>query len=97
MEDASLLSAVSEVLSLYYLFSVFGLAGIIAKIETPEGETAKEDSAVDTAKEDFAVEMVKVLKDVTAAKVAREEMPEAVGMVEEVSEVEQKERNGNKN
>ena len=88
MEDASLLSAVSEVLSLHYLFSVFGLAGILAKNEAPE---------VDTAQEDLAVEMVKVLKDVIAAKVAREEITESAGVDEVVPEVKQKGRKGNKN
>ena len=92
MEEASLLSAVSEVLSLHYLFSVFGLAGIIAKNEAPEA---------DTVKVDFAVEMGKVLQDVTAAKVAREEVTEsagsAAGVVEEVPEVKQNGRKGNKN
>ena len=88
MEDASLLSAVSEVLSLHYLASVFGLAGIIAKIEAPE---------VDTTKEDFSVEMAKVLEDVTAAKVAREEITEFVGTAAGVVEVKPKGRQSNKN
>ena len=83
MEDSSLLSAVSSVLSLHHLLSVFGLSGVIVKNEAPEA---------DTAKEDFAVEMVKVLKDVTAAKVAREEITESAEVVEGVPEVKQKGR-----
>ena len=85
MEDASLLSAVSEVLSLHYLVSVFGLAGVIVETEAPEAEAVKED---------FAGEMV---KDVTAAKVASEEMSEAAGTVEEVPKIKQKGRKENKN
>ena len=85
MKDASLLSAVSEVLSLHYLFSGFGLADIIVKTEASEAEAVKED---------FAVEMA---KDVTAAKVARQEMSEAAGTVEEAPEIEQKGRKENKN
>ena len=89
MEDSSLLSAMTEVLSLHHIFSVFGLSGVIVKTEASEA---------DTAEEDLAVEMVKVLKDVTAAKVAREEITEsagtASGVVEEVPEVKRK---GNKN
>ena len=52
MEEASLLSAVSEVLSLHYLFSVFGLAGIIAKNEAPEADTVKVDFAVEMGPKD---------------------------------------------